>query len=140
MPYDSLTVNEQPNTKMIPSYIVVTFPEMPSTTNKIEVIKAVRTIGGLGLKESKDMVENPGKQTLAVNMALRNFDGDLHDNEFRFKEATDALRRNSVKVSIPGTPDTATIEALKAVACDALHRGEYDLAGDLLEVMRKYAT
>lgn len=127
---------------MIPSYIVVTFPETPyeSTTNKIEVIKAIRTIGGLGLKESKDMVEFPGKHTMAVNMALRDYDGVLHNNERRFEEAVEVLRKYWVKVSIPGAPDSASIEALKAVACDALNRGEFDLVGDLLEVMRKYAA
>lgn len=127
---------------MIPSYIVITFPRVPfqSNTNKIEVIKAVRTIGGLGLKESKDMVESGEKHTLTVNMALRDFDGVLYNNERRFEESVQVLRKNWVTVSVPGAPDSATIEALKVVACDALNRGELDLVGDLLVVIRKYAA
>ena len=30
-------------------------------SNKLQVIKAVREVTGLGLKEAKDFVENPGK-------------------------------------------------------------------------------
>ncbi len=98
--------------------------------NKIAVIKAIRTLTGLGLKEAKDASEIVGKaQTLTLNPSLffayLNPDAEI-ENQFRI------LRSEKVEVA---DPVYKLLESLRQLGSQALLQGEDELANEILQLV-----
>ena len=111
-----------------------------SYTNKVEVIKAIRSLTGLGLKEAKDSSEVCGTpQTFALQSSLfsnyANPDAEI-ENQFRI------LRNNGVEI---GGNIHALLDDLRKLAVQALQQGEDELASEitqlvLVEKLRRKST
>lgn len=98
-------------------------------TNKVAVIKAIRTLTGLGLKDAKDASERSGPQTFDIQMS--NFSSYLNqqaaiDEQFRI------LRADGVEV---GEPVFKILEELRKLGSQALLQGEDELANEILQLV-----
>lgn len=102
----------------------------PATVlNKVEVIKAIRVLTGLGLKEAKDASEGTGPQTFDIYMPNFTTWPDPQrgiDKQFRI------LRNNGIEV---GEPVWKIIEDLKKLGSQALLQGEDELANEILQLV-----
>ena len=100
-----------------------------SIANKIEVIKAIRMLTGMGLTEAKDASERAGPQTFPIssaNFAGLSFPQDHIEQQFMI------LSRNGVEV---GEPVFMILEDLRKLASQALLQGEDDLANEILQLV-----
>jgi len=106
-----------------------TFVCPASIPNKVEVIKAIRTLTGLGLKEAKDASERTGHQTYPIQLSnfssWSNSDRGV-DEQFRI------LRNNGVEV---GEPVFKILESLRQLGSQALLQGEDELANEILQLV-----
>jgi Ribosomal protein L7/L12 C-terminal domain len=98
--------------------------------NKIMVIKAIRTLSGMGLKEAKDACENTSGPVV-FDLLRSNFlsypDPDQEiENQYRL------LRSQGVAV---GTPVFQILEDLRRLGADALLQGEDELASEILQLV-----
>lgn len=103
----------------------------PSTyTNKVAVIKAIRSLSGMGLKEAKDVSEIVGaQQTFELSSSLYSNYANPHveiENHFR------VLRNEGVKV---GDSIHEILEDLRELATQALQQGEDELANEILQLV-----
>lgn len=106
-----------------------TFTCPASIPNKVEVIKAIRSLTGLGLKEAKDASERCGPQTLDIR--LQN-SGSFINIERAIEDYFRVLRNNGVEV---GEPAFKIIESLRKLGADALLQGEDELANEILQLV-----
>lgn len=100
-----------------------------SIPNKVEVIKAIRVLSGLGLKEAKDASERSGSQTFDIHMS--NFTS-WSDPQRGIDEQFRLLRNNGVEV---GEPVWKIIEELRQLGSQALLQGEDELANEILQLV-----
>jgi len=96
-------------------------PSTGATSNKVTIIKAIRMLTGMGLKESKDIVDAGGKAELTVTNMINS----------EVEEAYRALRSQYVVVS---TADKILTE-LRALATQALAMHEDELANEILQLV-----
>lgn len=118
-------MNTQTNqmTNEIPSMISVLMPAMFRDSGaKVRVIKALRVIAGIGLKEAKDCSESPNEQSLKVVAA------DYQS----FHEACEDLTRCGVKT---GIPVIKILHELRDMATYALANGEDEIANEILQLI-----
>ena len=126
-----------------------TFPSFPmSPSSMVAVIKTVRQLcPGLGLKETKDMIENGGTQVLAINgsVGINPALAILRDYGVVASEVTDGEYGDyydydySYDQDYSETPEeTDTLGDLRTVAIAALDRGEYDIAIALIQMIRDF--
>lgn len=110
-----------------PNRFTITCPNnMP---NKVQVIKAIRTLTGLGLKEAKDVSERAGKQTFDIK---HTYFGSCANLEEAIDEQFKILRHNNVEVD---GPVYYIIESLRKLGSDALLQGEDELANEILQLV-----
>ncbi len=93
-----------------------------TTGNKIEVIKALRTLTGFGLKEAKDASEN--SQLMVYDAKVTS--GALYEEQCRI------LRNNGVEV---GPPVASVLQDLRDLGAQALKMGEDELANEILQLV-----
>lgn len=100
----------------------ISFTAPATITNKVSVIKAIRILTGLGLKESKDASERVGiRQHFAVNANM---------THFLFEEQMKILRSEGFDV-IPSA--LFILEKLRELGSQALLAGEDELANEILQ-------
>lgn len=97
--------------------------------NKVEVIRSIRTLTGLGLKEAKDASEKYGPQTFDIKES--NF-ATFYDPQRGIEEQFRILRANGVEV---GEPVFKILESLRKLGADALLQGEDELANEILQLV-----
>jgi len=90
--------------------------------NKIAVIKAIRVLTGMGLKEAKDASETQGQQYFAA----ANIDHALQQDQFR------TLRTQGILV---GDAVYKMLDDLRALGAQALLQGEDELANEILQLV-----
>ena len=100
-----------------------------SIPNKIEVIKAIRTLTGLGLKEAKDASERTGAQTFSIAPTI--FNGHSNPSGF-IDEQLRILSRNGVEIA---NPVFLILEELRKLGSQALLQGEDELANEILQLV-----
>jgi hypothetical protein len=115
---------------MIPKRITFTCP--PQFNNKVSVIKAIRIITGLGLKEAKDASECTKQQVFDVEVIRsRNPSyGPLTESEFN--ESVRILQSEGVQV---GPTVMRLINDLRKLGSEALLMGEDELANEILQLV-----
>ena len=142
---------------MIPPAITVYMPEefVCDTTGQIEVIKCLRWLGGLGLKEAKDLSEIPGKPHLIniktdilSSMPFRAwtfqgvYDGNTAEDAYKFCIQTLRYRGVfSVEHTIPDTvpsPVRKLNEDLKNLIVESMNQKQYDMSIQLIQVLRNF--
>ena len=102
----------------------------PSLSNRIEVIKAIRVLTGLGLKEAKDASEVSNRpQTFDIR--LSNFTSYMNP-QAEIEAQLRILSRNGIEV---GEPVFMILEDLRKLASQALLQGEDDLANEILQLV-----
>ena len=103
--------------------------------NKIGVIKVVREITGLGLKEAKDSVEACCIEPLSFYISENYYDGSRPINEL----ATDIawLRRSGIDVKMGGGYELYA-EQLKEIATAAMLKGDYYVAKVLAAFLEQH--
>lgn len=95
-------------------------------TNKVSVIKAIRTLTGLGLKEAKDASEVVGQpQTFELSPQIGSTSTTVED-QFRL------LRNEGVEV---GEPVYKLLEELRKIGAQALMQGEDEFANEILQLV-----
>jgi len=111
----------------IPEIVVVSIPGGYSPgQNKIEVIKALRNLSYMGLKEAKDLSETAGQHTLPVNMRL------TVDAGRAFEDYCRILRNNGCEV---GPSIHKVLQSLRELGAEALRLGEDDIANEILQMV-----
>ena len=111
----------------IPGTIVITFPpSYGAGQSKIEVIKALRSISYMGLKEAKDMSELAGPHTFTVNMRTASDPGR------EFEEYCRILRSNGCAV---GPTINKILQSLRELGSEALRLGEDEIANEILQMV-----
>ena len=103
--------------------ISIDVPERNNIHNIVASIKAIREISGLGLKESKDIVDVVGQHVIPVSIHIS--DPDL-ENAFRI------LRGNGIAV---GKPVWRILQDLRELGAQALKLGEDELANEILQLV-----
>lgn len=97
-----------------------------SLPNKVAVIKALRTLTGLGLKEAKDASEIWNKhQVFSISNVYCTSDAE-RDQQFKI------LASNGVQVS---GPISVLLDELRKIASRALEQGEDELANEILQLV-----
>ena len=107
-----------------------TFTVHGSLPNKIECIKAIRSLTGLGLKQAKDASELIGKpQTYEIDSNLINtYPDPTRELESQFL----ILRNNGIEVA---DPVFKLLEELRKIGAAALLQGEDELANGILQLV-----
>ena len=127
---------------MVPKFITVEFPSVydPHTTNKIGVIKAIRSLTGMGLKDAKDLSEKPGQHRVEVHPYVHTcpITGREHTLEESFNVYVGWLRNQGIKVVIDSKKEQVMVQ-LRELAADCLVRGEYDMTVDLINIIHRYS-
>lgn len=95
-------------------------------TNKVAVIKAIRTLTGLGLKEAKDASEVVGKPQTFDLQPQASATPAYVEEQFRI------LRQEGVEV---GEPVYKLLEELRKIGAQALLQGEDELANEILQLV-----
>lgn len=107
----------------IPCLLKIEIPShYPTTTEKINVIKALRTLAGLGLKEAKDLSEKPGVELIKIVVR----------SETEYLTNCEVLKRHGVKT---GEPVAEILADLRKLAHSALDSGEDELANEILQLI-----
>jgi hypothetical protein len=109
------------------SRFTITCPS--SIPNKVAVIKAIRTLTGLGLKEAKDASERPGPQVFDIHHS--NFTS-WSNPEQGIEEQFRIMRNEGVEV---GEPVWKIVESLRQLGSQALLQGEDELANEILQLV-----
>ena len=114
--------------KDIPDTVSITIPNgYPPNHSKIEVIKAIRSLSYMGLKEAKDLSESPGQHTLQVVMNTVSSSPAIE-----FENFCRILRNNGCLV---GPSINRVIQSLRELGADALRLGEDELANEILQMV-----
>lgn len=103
--------------------IKITIPSISQIPNRVSVIKAIRTISGLGLKESKDITDAVGDHFISL---LPNVSNLVMDEQIKM------LRANGIQVEDSAF---AIIEDLRKLGASALLQGEDELANEILQLV-----
>lgn len=125
----------------IPSSITVTIPgTYGGTGDKILVIKSLRTLGGFGLKEAKDLSETVGTHTfpVVVREGTDYVTGQTMSALVWFRRSVDTLRQNGVLVQL-NNQRGQTLEAVRRLASEAVLKDDFDVAQALLDVLRRFS-
>jgi hypothetical protein len=104
-------------------YFTMELPVGTGLVDKINCIKAIRSLTGLGLKEAKEASERLGEQTLAFNTAL---------SEAGIEEQFRILRVNGMKV---GSPVHLILDDLRQLAVQAMQMQEDELANEITQLV-----
>lgn len=97
--------------------------------DKIGVIKALRMLTGMGLKDAKDASERPGEQEFdisSLNFSVYPAPEIAIEDQFRI------LRNNGCRV---GDPVNKIFQSLRDLASDALKQGDDELANEILQLV-----
>ncbi len=113
----------------LPDNITVTFPLDYNHYNKIVVIKALRSISNMGLKEAKDLSESTGRNIIPV-VAAGWWPGG--NNEVYLEEQCRILRNSGCEV---GQPIHRILQSLRDLAAEALTQGEDEIANEILQLV-----
>lgn len=106
------------------SQVVFTCPA--TYANKVSVIKAIRTLTGLGLKEAKDVSERPGVRQEFPLILPNGTDNPQYDEQCRI------LRSEGVEV---GPAVHKILQELRKLGSQALLQGEDELANEILQLV-----
>lgn len=108
----------------------ITFICPPTYANKVTVIKSIRILTGLGLKEAKDASEVVGKpQTFDMSLSLFTA---YANPEVEIENHVRILRNEGVQVS---EPVYKILEDLRKLGAQALLQGEDELANEILQLV-----
>lgn len=123
---------------MINKHYNMTFPAVYSGYNRVAVIKAIRQLTGLGLKEAKELTEKDGAQLVNVRVDdyVNAFD-QVIPAKTALENAITELRRHGV-VAVEAVR-VGTLAEVRKLAADALLRDELDLAAALIDILRKFS-
>jgi hypothetical protein len=115
---------------MIPKIITIRCPAVH--TNKVAVIKAIRYITGMGLREAKDASEVENDQMLPVSMGFFNNSGNLLGAQAEFENQLKILDSCGVYVV-----DNVfqILKELRELGSEALRTGEDELANEILQLV-----
>lgn len=114
--------------KDIPDTVSITFPNgYPPNHNKVDVIKTIRCLSYMGLKDAKDLCEKPGMHTIPVAMNVATFNPAA-----QFEDYCRILRNNGCHV---GPSINRVIQSLRELGADALRLGEDELANEILQMV-----
>ena len=123
---------------MITKHYQMVFPAVNSGYNRVAVIKAIRQLTGLGLKEAKDLTEKLGSQLVRVRVEdYVNSYNEVIPAPTALANALSELRRNGVNVV--EAPRAGTLDEVRKLAADALLRDELDVSVALIEVLRRFS-
>jgi hypothetical protein len=126
---------------MIPATITVSLPEhYDHNISKVHVIKSLRALTGLGLKEAKDLSERSGEQRIEVDCppAEDHATGRMIPAQERFNQAVADLRSQGLIVDVNDFRNGA-IDKMRTLASQAILREDYDLAEALVSLLRKFS-
>jgi hypothetical protein len=108
------------------SKLSIIFPRDYQGGNKVSVIKAVRTLTGLGLKEAKDASEIPDREQVFK------LDGSVALTERVIEEQLRLLRNERCVINEPGY---LILSELRELGASALRQGEDELANEILQLV-----
>lgn len=92
--------------------------------NRIAAIKAIRTLTGLGVKEAKDAIEQPGvDQIFSYSVGL---------TQLIIEEQCQILRNEKFEI---GYSVHIILDDLRKLGAQALLQGEDELANDILQLV-----
>ena len=111
--------------------IDLTFPHDYNHFDKVAVIKAVRTIAGLGLKEAKDLSEIQKVATVNINVTP-GYGAMVSNVDTFLEEQYRILRNNGVLV---GPAVHRILQSLRNLASDALQQGDDELANEIMQLV-----
>ena len=117
----------------LPSTVSVTFPfDYGGTNNKVTVIRTIRCLNYMGLKEAKDLCETQGTHSLTVNLQPDSSAAGIANDEAYFEELCRILRNNGCVV---GPSVHLILQSLRDLAAEALKQGDDDLANEILQLV-----
>lgn len=99
---------------------------LPQQYQKVQAIKAIRTITGLGLKEAKDAIEGAEVHPTKIDVGTA--------SAFEISVFTKELD----EVGFIVTKDATSINKLVSIAVESVESQNYDLAIDIIQVLKKY--
>lgn len=123
---------------MISKHYTMTFPAPNSGYNRVGVIKAVRTLTGLGLKEAKDLTEVEGPQLIHVRATdtINPYTNQPVPAKMLLEDHIAEMRLNGVIVV--EAVRSGTLAEVRKLASEALLRDELDMAVALIDILRKF--
>lgn len=126
---------------MITKDINLTFTSNWNRAEKVRAIKAIRTLTGLGLKESKDIIdaENSCVLHVAISDGPSSWGSDeiLSDHR-RYIDAVDELHATGIYVSEVTSVSCDLLDQVRALAANAVMEKQDDLAIALIEVLARF--
>jgi hypothetical protein len=104
-------------------YLTLEIPRLTELANKVEVIKTIRVLTGLGLKEAKDASEKYGEQTLHLVSGL---------SETEIENCFRILRVNGARI---GAPVHLILDDLRQLAIQAMQMQEDELSNEITQLV-----
>ncbi len=120
---------------MIQNFLI-TFPQDYKVSNngivsnKVAVIKAIRTLTCMGLAEAKNISEKSGQQNLQINLGA--FAGSFPNKVLLIEEQFRVLRQHGCNI---GPSVHVILQQLRDLGADALKQGEDELANEILQLV-----
>lgn len=128
---------------MIIKHIKLTFPAVNSGYNRVNVIKAIRMLTGLGLKEAKDLTEKSGAQMVRVLVEDRRDyidESKIIPAQQAYDDAMQILRSNGVWIdSTASTGRDGALNEVRRLAANAVLHNDFDLADTLIAVLKRFS-
>ena len=124
---------------MISKHYQMVFPAPNVAPNRVAVIKAIRSLTGLGLKEAKDLTEKVGNQLVRVRVEDK---VDPYTERLITAEqvlANDLAHLRSNGVMVVEAVRAGTLDEVRKLASDAVLRDELDMAAALIDVLRRFS-
>lgn len=124
---------------MISKHYQMVFPAPNVAPNRVAVIKAIRQLTGLGLKEAKELTEKVGNQLVRVRVedTMDPYNERTITAEQVLANALAELRRNGVMVV--EAVRAGTLDEVRKLASEAVLRDELDLSVALIDVLRRFS-
>lgn len=105
----------------IPQKLNIKIPNKKNIANFVMVVKSIRILTGLGLKEAKDIADQEGETVLHIVNGILDID---------FNSASAALAQQGIVV---GDKKQEIIDELRELAVQALQIDEDELANEIMQ-------
>ena len=127
---------------MIPKSVMVEIPAFydPHTTNPVGLVKAIRALTGMGLREAKALIQEPGIHSIDIKPYAHTCPrtGREFTQEESYNHYIELLKNQCIKVTVDSHREQF-IANIRELATDCLARGEYDKTVDLINIIRRYS-
>lgn len=121
---------------MVPRKITLTMPFDYANGDKVAVIKSIRWLTNMGLKEAKDLSEKSGPSQVEIRLPQHDHNGNLINTTDFYRQNVQVLEECGVKVFVSPTVRDELVEELRKLTVNAVLKGDTEFAEHAIKLLR----